>query len=158
MRRGFSTFFSCGLGNQQYMRASCEFGGERWLPPAIAGSCRDFARPALDYRIRNDLLFGLLMRIECERPKFRQSKVSAKMAKKLSGTMAFGALQKLDNWLIMWRHLRGVPMARCHIQREKHVKLGFGSCSQDCDMLLIVKSRLTYWELEFYALTLQCLS
>ena len=63
--------------------------------------CRDFARPALDYRIRNDLLFGLLMRIECERPKFRQSKVSAKMAKKLSGTMAFGALQKLDNWLIM---------------------------------------------------------
>ena len=31
-------------------------------------SCRDFARPALDYRIRNDLLFRLLMRIECECP------------------------------------------------------------------------------------------
>lgn len=49
-------------------------------------------------------------------------------------------------------------MARCYIQGGKHVKLGFGSCSQDCDMLLIVKSRLTYWELELYALTLQCLS
>ena len=45
-----------------------EFVGERWLPPAIASGCRDFARPALDNRISNDLLFGLLMRIECECP------------------------------------------------------------------------------------------
>ena len=45
-----------------------EFVGERWLLPAIAGSCRDFARPALDNRISNDLLFGFLMRIECECP------------------------------------------------------------------------------------------
>ena len=72
--------------------------------------------------------------------------------------MAFGAPQKLDNRLITAQRLRAVPKARCHIQGEKHVKLGFGSCTQDCDMLLIVKSRLTYWELELYALTLQCLS
>lgn len=49
-------------------------------------------------------------------------------------------------------------MARCYIQGGKHVKFGFGSCTHDYDMLLIVKSRLTYWKLELYALTLQCLS
>ena len=33
-----------------------EFVGERRLPPAIAGGCRDIARPALDNRISNELL------------------------------------------------------------------------------------------------------
>ena len=60
-----------------------EFVGERWLPPAIAGGCRDIARPALVNRISNDLLFGVLMRMKCECPQFRQSNAPANMAKKI---------------------------------------------------------------------------
>ena len=49
-------------------------------------------------------------------------------------------------------------LQKCQVLYGKHVKLGFGSCTQDYDMLLIVKSALTYWKLELYALTLQYLS
>ena len=47
-----------------------EFVGLRWLPPAIAGGCRDFTRPALDNRITNDLLFGVLRYTDGERSQF----------------------------------------------------------------------------------------